>query len=370
MRWFWLFILFLVLLTCGLYMNRVRTNAAIEEQRAAAQEQQSQRSTRPRRNRESKPDPKPESQPEPKPEAKPEPKPNSKLDSKPVESSDSIQEPIGQSSSDTPNEQVELVDSNDSAKDELVDDESSAIDETDETVQPEPELDLEQDSAQENQKESIDDVQGELGVGDLENETIDQPTNDAQPDPTSTQEVPNEPDIVIDIEEQAPVELGPTYTMNDDGSFTVISTSTTITGQGTRENPYELDWTTLRSIERVYDPKEDKTDLPDWLDLLNEKYIKITGNTLVPVIATTTRELLVMQNPWDGCCIGIPPSPYDAIEVTLNHDVDFGSSAVGYGTVEGIFVLDPYVVDLMGLGLYLVEDATYRSGEGIAFPDF
>ena len=126
----------------------------------------------------------------------------------------------------------------------------------------------------------------------------------------------------------------------------------------------------MRSVERGYNPKQGKEVLPDWLDVLDEQFVRITGNTLVPVIATTTREVLVMQNPWDGCCIGIPPSPYDAIEVTLNHDVDFGNSAVGYGTVEGLFLLDPYVVDGWVLGLYLIEDATYRSGEGVPFPDF
>ena len=26
---------------------------------------------------------------------------------------------------------------------------------------------------------------------------------------------------------------------------------------------------------------------------------------------------LMMLNQWDGCCIGVPPTPYDAIEVKL-----------------------------------------------------
>ena len=150
----------------------------------------------------------------------------------------------------------------------------------------------------------------------------------------------------------------------------IAATDTVIVGSGTQADPFVLDWVTLRAIERVYNPKKGKDELPDWLDLIDEQFVRIKGNTLVPVIATTTRELLVMQNPWDGCCIGIPPSPYDAIEVELNHEVDFGSSAVGYGVVEGVFVLDPYVVDGWVLGLYMIDDATYRSGEGVPFPDF
>lgn len=190
--------------------------------------------------------------------------------------------------------------------------------------------------------------------------------------------LPIEPSIessveqVIDpiIEPITEVEPAPSFEQITDGSFRVLSTGTIILGKGTQDDPFVLDWITLRSIEQVFNPKKDMDELPDWLDMLNERYVKIIGNTLVPVIATTTQELLVMQNPWDGCCIGIPPSPYDAIEVILNHDVDFGSSAVGFGTVEGVFILDPYVVDGWVLGLYIIEDATYRSGDGIAFPDF
>lgn len=181
-----------------------------------------------------------------------------------------------------------------------------------------------------------------------------------------------EPKPEPEPEPESAMEIDPTgsYGTHPDGSFTVLKTDTTITGSGSQDDPFIVDWVTLRSLEVLYNPKEGKEELPAWLDLLDGAHVKITGNTLVPVIATTTRELLVMQNPWDGCCVGIPPSPYDAIEVTLNHDVDFGSSAVGYGTVEGVFVLDPYVVDGWVLGLYMIDDATYRSGEGILFSDF
>lgn len=203
-------------------------------------------------------------------------------------------------------------------------------------------------------------------IFDSEPEPEPEPIPEAKANPEPT------PVTVVEPEREAGMEIDPsgTYGMHPDGSFTVLATDTTITGSGSEDDPFMVDWVTLRSIELLYNPKEDKNDLPAWLDLLDGAHVKITGNTLVPVIATTTRELLVMQNPWDGCCVGIPPSPYDAIEVTLNHDVDFGSSAVGYGTVEGVFVLDPYVVDGWVLGLYMIDDGTYRSGEGILFSDF
>jgi hypothetical protein len=192
----------------------------------------------------------------------------------------------------------------------------------------------------------------------------------------------NNGDIVIDLpsdeeqelntqsDQQSQQESLPTYEMLANGSFRVIDTGVIIKGDGSATRPYVLNWESLRAVEKMYNPKKGKDQLPDWLDLLDGKQVQIEGHTLVPVIATTTRELIVMMNPWDGCCIGIPPSPYDAIEVTLDHDVDFGNSAVGFGQVEGVFILDPYVVDGWVLGIFIIEEAQYRSGEGIAFPDF
>lgn len=169
----------------------------------------------------------------------------------------------------------------------------------------------------------------------------------------------------------APRENGPrTYELRPDGSFRVIEADVWVQGAGTAAEPYVLSWDVLKTVEKSYDPRNGKETIPDWLNHLDGKVVQIEGNTLVPVVATTTRELLVMQNPWDGCCIGVPPTPYDAVEVALDHDVDFGNTAVGFGSVLGTFYLDPYIVDGWVLGLYLIEDAQYRSGEGVEFPQF
>ena len=165
-------------------------------------------------------------------------------------------------------------------------------------------------------------------------------------------------------------ERAPEYERLPDGSIRIMPLNKVIAGDGSADHPFLLSWDILASVEKEYEPRKGKTHLPAWLDVLNEKHVRIVGNTLVPVVASSTSELVMMQNPWDGCCIGVPPTPYDAIEVTLSHDVDFGNSAVGYGTLEGIFYLDPYVVDGWVLGLYIVEDGVYRSGEGVEFPEF
>lgn len=311
MRWFWLFILALVLVTAGLYTKRVRTNAVV----VAVPHGTPERVISTPREKPIVPtqsaEPKVQEQIEPEPEPEPEPMKEERV------------------------EEPELV------------------------VVAEPEV-------------------REFVVGpliDILNKASNQASKQAasQAEKQSAELAASEPDS-IETEHEEPeieqVESEPTYELRSDGSFFVFATQSSVVGEGTIDLPFEVEWDTLRSVERTYNPKKGMDQLPDWLDLLDGKIVRIIGNTLVPVIATTTRELLVMKNPWDGCCIGVPPSPYDAIEVSLSHDVDFGSSAVGYGTVTGVFVLDPYVVDGWVLGLYMIDDATYRSGEGIAFPDF
>ncbi len=350
MRWFWLFILGLVIVTAGLYTKRVRTNTVV------VQPPPTTRSTRPPRERTPR-TVKPKEIVEPEiieklPETTELVESENGMNPEPVASettsgvitdTDSIADAVGV---DEPEDEFVEVDA---VKDEIDDTEMPI-----ETVTQSP------SNEPENQEKR--------SATDGTQIVQEEPINELSIEPSIESSV----EQVIDpiIEPIVEVEPAPSFEQITDGSFRVLSTGTTIVGKGTQDDPFVLDWITLRSIEQVFNPKKDMDELPDWLDILNERYVKIIGNTLVPVIATTTQELLVMQNPWDGCCIGIPPSPYDAIEVILNHDVDFGSSAVGFGTVEGVFILDPYVVDGWVLGLYIIEDATYRSGDGIAFPDF
>lgn len=196
-----------------------------------------------------------------------------------------------------------------------------------------------------------------------------EPADRAEPEPLPTQESTPEPtgEIVIDLAKvNAPPP--PDHTVNPDGSIT-LADGTVIRGSGTEDNPFVLSWAVLRSVERTYQPRSGKDEFPGWIERINGRPVRIEGNTLLPVVSDSSRELLVMQNPWDGCCIGVPPTPFDAIEVELLHDVDFGYETVGYGVVEGTFVVDPYVVDGWVLGVYLIKDASYKSDAGTVLPD-
>lgn len=161
--------------------------------------------------------------------------------------------------------------------------------------------------------------------------------------------------------------VGPAFTVRGDGAVEVEGAGI-IVGDGSPQRPYVLDWAVMRSVARDYNPKQGQEQLPDWVKQLDGKSVRVEGNTLLPVVAAAVDELLVMQNPWDGCCIGIPPTPYDAIEVKLAELTRMGNTATGYGQVEGTFKVDPYLVQGWLLGLYVIEDASFESAAGMELP--
>ncbi len=161
--------------------------------------------------------------------------------------------------------------------------------------------------------------------------------------------------------------VGPAYTVRGDGSVEVEGAGIII-GDGSPQSPFVLDWQVMRSVARDYNPKQGQEQLPDWVMRLDGKSVRVEGNTLLPVVASAVDEMLVMQNPWDGCCIGIPPTPYDAIEVKLAELTRMGNTVTGYGMVEGTFKVDPYIVQGWLLGLYLIEDASFESAAGMDLP--
>lgn len=146
------------------------------------------------------------------------------------------------------------------------------------------------------------------------------------------------------------------YELLDDGSL-LIEGRIKVVGEGTPEKPYVVDWGVLTSAMRMYDPRADKNDLPEWTKLFEGKRVRLTGYLLLPLTGTGSEELLIMQNQWDGCCIGVPPTPYDAVEVRMAKELDTSRGAPTYGALDGTFKTDPYIISGWLLGLYLLEDA-------------
>ncbi|HBS29112.1 MAG TPA: hypothetical protein DEB06_06595, partial [Phycisphaerales bacterium] len=131
-----------------------------------------------------------------------------------------------------------------------------------------------------------------------------------------------------------------------------------VRGTGTREDPYEVSWDLLVSASETYQPRMGKLRLPERITMLDGKQVRITGYVAFPIMAAANDEMLSMRNMWDGCCIGVPPTPYDAIEVRLAQAATGRDRFTSFGTIEGKFVVDPYVKGNWLLGLYLMEGAT------------
>ncbi|MCA9275670.1 MAG: hypothetical protein KDA29_06565 [Phycisphaerales bacterium] len=348
MRWFWSFILLLCLITGGLYAQRVRA----EQQEQAAASEPGDPAPRTRQPRQ----PRTTEQPQPAATASEQPEPI-------VVQPEPAPEPVAQDSVAV-EQQPEPSTANETPKNAF--DPGSLI-----TTMNELRDQLPQELHARNQKPST-----ELKPVRPEARSTDEP--EAKPEIVA-KSLPQTNDANVDVAADAkpeilpeaqPAPAAPSYEQRPDGSFRIVSANIWVQGAGTQAEPYVLTWDALKAIEQSYDPKNGKDTLPGWLDLLEGKVVQIEGHSLLPVVASSTRELLMMQNPWDGCCIGVPPTPYDAVEVTLNHEVDFGNSVVGFGSVQGTFYIDPYVVDGWVLGLYIIEDGTYRSGAGVEFPEF
>ncbi len=165
---------------------------------------------------------------------------------------------------------------------------------------------------------------------------------------------------------KAPTGPGGSVERREDGSL-LVNGKIVVKGAGTEASPYELPWDLMASAGRSYAPEKGLTQLPAWAMELDGKWVRVRGYLLLPVMAADTKELLVMLNQWDGCCIGVPPSPYDAAEVRLSRSVDEsvgGAGFVNYGTIKGKLDVDPYIVGGWLLGLYVIEGAEVETGSG------
>lgn len=134
-----------------------------------------------------------------------------------------------------------------------------------------------------------------------------------------------------------------------------------LAGSGTKIDPYVIDFPLLMSAENTYQPRKGLKKLPQRVAFLHDAWIKITGYTAFPIATSEPTEMLVMFNQWDGCCIGTPPTAYDAIEVKLAAPATGESRFAVHGTVVGQFKVDPYIDSNYLLGLYVLDNAAFTS---------
>lgn len=188
------------------------------------------------------------------------------------------------------------------------------------------------------------------------------PTGDK---PKPTEEKPVDPKLLEGASEFTPeipavanAEILPSKFLRlPDGSISADD-AWTIRGEGTAERPYEVSWEFLSSAQDSYVPRLGESKIPARIAFLSGKQVKISGYLAFPLVAPTASECLAMLNQWDGCCIGIPPTPYDAIEVRLATEIKgWKRHTLNFGSIEGRLVVDPHLVENWLVGLYLMEEA-------------
>ncbi|MDG1360508.1 MAG: tail protein X [Phycisphaerales bacterium] len=197
-------------------------------------------------------------------------------------------------------------------------------------------------------------------IADLDAGRAERPTEVATEDRIEVSEDAPRLDLGLDKEIlDAKVVPGELVRLADDRI--VADGEFTIRGEGTRESPYRVSWELLASAADGYRPSLGERAIPQRIAALDGAWIRIDGYVAFPLGGVESTEILAMLNQWDGCCIGIPPTPYDAIEVALAAPVPRSQRhAVTFGSLTGRLQVSPYLVENWLVGLYLMDDAELR----------
>lgn len=153
-----------------------------------------------------------------------------------------------------------------------------------------------------------------------------------------------------------------------DGTLT-IGGRVTVPGQGTSASPYEIPWDLLVSAQSTYRSRQtpgQEDELPAWSQALHGKHVRVKGFLMLPMTGDSGfSELLLMRNQWDGCCAGLPPTAYDAIEVSMAEPAKIDRWTTNYGTLVGRFEVDPFLSGGWVIGLWLLKDAAFEDASGV-----
>ena len=143
----------------------------------------------------------------------------------------------------------------------------------------------------------------------------------------------------------------PDGTLRLDGRFIVP-------GSGSEQDPFVLTWPLLMSATETIDAARGNLVPPPHITFLTGQWVQISAFLAPPLWGEKTSELLVMKNRWDGCCIGLPPTPFDCIEASLAAPITLGAKhSISFGVVRGRLVVEPFTAGSFLIGLYRLESA-------------
>jgi hypothetical protein len=129
-----------------------------------------------------------------------------------------------------------------------------------------------------------------------------------------------------------------------------------VTGNGSEADPYRVRWDLLDSVRDGLSADGASFAPPPWIASLDGSWVELSGYVSTPVVVAETRDVLFTKNRWDGCCIGIPPTPFDSIEVTLDRPFSFTEKhGLRFAVLRGQLRVDPMVMAGTILGVYRIE---------------
>lgn len=159
----------------------------------------------------------------------------------------------------------------------------------------------------------------------------------------------------VTVGARATVERIDERTVRLDGQYTVR-------GSGTESDPYQITWELLGSAATGVDAAAGRFVVPGRIADLRGAWIRISGYWAPPLLVFEAKEAMVMLNKWDGCCVGLPPTPFDSIEATFARPMQVrGQHLFRFGTIRGRLSIEPFVAGTFLLGLYRLEDAVMES---------
>ena len=186
-----------------------------------------------------------------------------------------------------------------------------------------------------------------------------QPEQVADPQAATDPVEPDSPALNEKAGSGSPVEV------MQDGSL-MLNGRYRLTGKGTPDEPYTVTWELLRSAEQGYAPVVGKTDMPEWIEMLGGVYVKIDGFMMNPTLEAEVDEFLLMKNSWDECCLGLPPTPYDSIEVAMQQTKQMPELLHARASVIGRLEVKPTLFAGRFLtGLYTLEEARAEFRKGL-----
>jgi hypothetical protein len=151
--------------------------------------------------------------------------------------------------------------------------------------------------------------------------------------------------------------LPATRTLRDDGSL-LLDDHYVVSGKGTEAEPFKITWDLLTSSSQTLAPRQGKKRLPERITMFDGTWVELSGYIAFPLMVQEADELLLMLNQWDGCCIGVPPTPYDAIEVSLTKKVKGQDRFAVQGSLKGKLGVRPHLVGEWLVGVYVMDSAT------------